>query len=213
MCQNTIMRVNGACIKIYCVLCSKTYNTLQSCHNFPAGSWQAARGTRICETSLLWVAFISDLLSNLFSRCGQRMMTSSNGNIFRVTGPLCGEFTGPGEFPTQRPVTRSFDVIFDLRLNKRLSKQPRGWWFETPSCPFWRHGNGWNYLFQLSSMVISWNENASCTRTFMCPWWLLEQPVGQTLEWPVSWNVTQYWNISLGFHHSSTATFTEADIL
>ena len=48
------------------------------------------------------------------------MMTSSNGNIFRVIGPLCGEFTGPGEFPTQRPVTRSFDVFFDLRLNKRL---------------------------------------------------------------------------------------------
>ena len=61
------------------------------------------------------------------------MMTSSNGNIFRVTGPLCGEFTGPGEFPTQRPVTRSFDIYFDLRLNKRLSKQPWGWWFETPS--------------------------------------------------------------------------------
>ena len=39
-------------------------------------------------------------------------MTSSNGNTFRVTGPLCGEFTGPGEFPTQRPVTRSFDVFF-----------------------------------------------------------------------------------------------------
>ena len=55
------------------------------------------------------------------------MMTSSNGNIFRVTGPLCGEFTGPGEFPTQRPVTRSFDVYFDLRLNKWLSKQSRGW--------------------------------------------------------------------------------------
>ena len=51
------------------------------------------------------------------------MMTSSNGNIFRVTGPLCGEFTSPGEFPTQMPVTRSFDVFFDLRLNKRLSKQ------------------------------------------------------------------------------------------
>ena len=51
------------------------------------------------------------------------MMTSSNGNLFRVTGPLCGEFTGPGEFPAQRPVTQSFDVFFDLRLNKRLSKQ------------------------------------------------------------------------------------------
>ena len=51
------------------------------------------------------------------------MMTSSNGNIFRVIGPLCGEFTGSGEFPTQRPVTRSFGVFFDLCLNKRLSKQ------------------------------------------------------------------------------------------
>ena len=69
----------------------------------------------------------------------QFMMTSSNGNIFRVTGPLCGEFTGPGEFPAQRPVTWSFDVLFDLRLNKRLSKQPRGWWFEMQSCSLWRH--------------------------------------------------------------------------
>ena len=50
------------------------------------------------------------------------MMTSSNANIFRVTGPLCGEFTGPGEFPTPRPVTRSFDVFVDQRLNKRLSE-------------------------------------------------------------------------------------------
>ena len=70
------------------------------------------------------------------------MMTSSNGNIFRVTGHLCGEFTGPGEFPTQRPVTRSFDIFFDRRLNERLSKQPRGWWLETLSCSLWRHRNG-----------------------------------------------------------------------
>ena len=69
------------------------------------------------------------------------MMTSSNGNIFRVTDPLCGEFTGPGEFPTQRPVTRSFDVFFDLRLNIRLSKHTRGWWFETQSWSLWRHCN------------------------------------------------------------------------
>ena len=66
-------------------------------------------------------------------------MTSSNGNTFRVTGHLCGEFTGPGEFPTQRPVKRSFDVFFDLRPKKRLSKQPWGWWFETPSSSLWRH--------------------------------------------------------------------------
>ena len=70
------------------------------------------------------------------------MMTSSNGNIFRVTGDLCGEFTGPGEFPTQMPVTRSFDVYFDLRPNKWLSKQSWGWWFGTLSCSLWRHRNG-----------------------------------------------------------------------
>ena len=46
-----------------------------------------------------------------------------------------------GEFPTQRPVTRSFDVFFDLCLDKPLSKQSCGWWFGTPSCPLWRHCN------------------------------------------------------------------------
>ena len=75
------------------------------------------------------------------------MMTSSNGNIFRLTGHLCGEFTVPGDFPAQRPVTRSFNVFFELRLNKRLSKQSRGWWFETLLRPLWRHCNaiitGW----------------------------------------------------------------------
>ena len=47
----------------------------------------------------------------------------------------------PGEFPTQRPMTRSFDVFFDLCLNKRLSKQSWGWWFEMLLSPLWRHCN------------------------------------------------------------------------
>ena len=46
-----------------------------------------------------------------------------------------------GEFPSQSPVTRSFDIFFDLRLNKRLSKQSWGWWIETPSRLSWRHCN------------------------------------------------------------------------
>ena len=41
----------------------------------------------------------------------------------------------------QRPLTRSFDVFFDVRLNKRLSKQSWVWWFETPSRSLWRHCN------------------------------------------------------------------------
>ena len=64
------------------------------------------------------------------------MMTSSNGNIFRVTGPFTGVF------PSQRPVTRCFGVFFDLRLNKGLNKQSRRRWFEMPSLSLWRHCNG-----------------------------------------------------------------------
>ena len=55
-----------------------------------------------------------------------------------------------GEFPAQRPVTRSFDVFFDLRPNKRLSKQSLGWWFETPSRSLWRQCND-GYLIQLNA--------------------------------------------------------------
>ena len=44
--------------------------------------------------------------------------------------------------PSQRPVTRSFDVFFSLRLNKQLSKQSWGLWFETPKYPLWRHCAG-----------------------------------------------------------------------
>ena len=55
---------------------------------------------------------------------------------------LCaGNSQVTGEFPPRRPVTRSLGVFFDLRLNKRLSKQSWGWWFETPSRWLWHHCN------------------------------------------------------------------------
>ena len=81
---------------------------------------------------------------------------SSNENIYCVTGPLCGEFTG--EFPAQRPVTRSFYFIFFyLYLNKRLSKQSWGWWFETSSRSLWRHCNECHYLVSLLiSLLMSY---------------------------------------------------------
>ena len=46
-----------------------------------------------------------------------------------------------GKIPSQMPVTQSFDVFCDLRLNKRFRKQWWGWWFETPSFSLWRHCN------------------------------------------------------------------------
>ena len=61
---------------------------------------------------------------------------------FSALPPFCvGNLPVTGEIPTQRPVTRSFDVFFDLRLNKRWSTQWCGWWFETPSRMLWRHCN------------------------------------------------------------------------
>ena len=51
------------------------------------------------------------------------MMTSSNGNIFRVTGPLCGEFTGHRWISRTKASDAEFDVFFDLHLKKRSSKQ------------------------------------------------------------------------------------------
>ena len=68
----------------------------------------------------------------------------------------------PGEFPAQRPVTRSFDVFFDMRLNKRLSKQSWGWWFETLSRPLWRHCNVIVYVCSTSHTL--WVDGALSLR-------------------------------------------------
>ena len=64
------------------------------------------------------------------------------GTFSALLAICAGNSPVPGEFPTQRPVTRSFDFNFDLCPNKRLSKQSWGWWFETLSHPLWRHCNG-----------------------------------------------------------------------
>ena len=67
------------------------------------------------------------------------MMTSSNGNMYALLAFCAGNSLVTGVFPSQRPVTRCFDVFSDLRLNECLSKQPWAWWFATPSRPLWHH--------------------------------------------------------------------------
>ena len=67
--------------------------------------------------------------------------TSSTETISALLAVCAGNSPAPGEFPTQRTGTRSFDVFFDLRLNKRFSKQSCGWWFKTQWRSLWRHGN------------------------------------------------------------------------
>ena len=94
-------------------------------------------------------------------------MTSSNGNIFALLAICAGNSPVPGEFPAQRPVTRSFDVFFDLHPNKRLSKQWWGWWFEKPSRPLWLHRN----VFATYSWIWNLFNNAYleyCNIVFWC---------------------------------------------
>ena len=73
------------------------------------------------------------------------LMTASWWHHQMETFPLYWPFVRgihqSGEVPAQRPVMRSFDVFFDLCLNKRLNKQLRGWWFEMISGPLWCHYN------------------------------------------------------------------------
>ena len=89
-------------------------------------------------------------------------MTSSNGSISALLAICVGISPVPGEFPAQRPVTRSLDVFFDLRLNKRLSKQWWGWWFETLSHPLWRH----RVMVYCEYCVIEWLWNLEMT--YLC---------------------------------------------
>ena len=67
---------------------------------------------------------------------------------------LCvGNSPVTGEFPAQRPVTRSFDVFFDLHLNKQLSKQLKHWWFEMPLCLLWRHYNMFCFVLNIKTYI------------------------------------------------------------
>ena len=111
--------------------------------------WEIVHNLMWLPTQFTWLFFFT--MGSLIVCCryswgrsglfGHHTMTSSDGNIFRVTGHLCGEFTGPRWILHTKASDAEFDVSFDRRLNKRLSKQSWGWWFETLSCPLWRHYN------------------------------------------------------------------------
>ena len=103
------------------------------------------------------------------------MLTSSNWNIYRVTGHLCEQFTGHRWLScTQMSVTRCFDVLFDLRLYKRLNKQSWGWWFQMLSRPLWRHSNGLESR-EIGNLSRLWKSNilflqVRCRGLFVISW-------------------------------------------
>ena len=95
------------------------------------------------------------------------MMTSSNGNIFRVTGLLSGEFTGHRWIPCKRPMAWTFHVFFHMHPHKWLSKQWRRWWFETASRSLWRHCN-YFFLFHGNIALTDSNYNHVIWLTGSC---------------------------------------------
>ena len=95
----------------------------------------------ICENGTMHLHFAS-----LFTWWRHQMETFST-----LLAICAGNSPVTGEFPSQWPVTRSFDVFVDLRLSKRLSKQSRGWWVEMPLHSLWRHCN------EISYGVSCWN--------------------------------------------------------
>ena len=99
----------------------------------------------------VWLVLLTCLLWHVCNTRWRHQMET-----FSTLLALCaGNSPVSSEFPAQRPVTRSFDVFFDLRLNKRLSKQPWGWWFETLSWSLWRHRNDKSEVFNTTHLLHS----------------------------------------------------------
>ena len=108
----------------------------------------------------------------------------------------------PDEFPTQRPVTRSFDVFFDLLLTKRLSKQSWGWWLETLSRPLWRHRNEgplqaqrWYSIIISCNMMTSSNGNIFRVTGHLCgeftgPRWIPHTKASDAELWCFLWSAS-----------------------
>ena len=81
------------------------------------------------------------VIAQLCAKIDPVMMTSSNGRFSELLALCAGNSPVTGECPSQRPMTPSFDIFFDLHLNKRLSKQSWRWWFEMSSRSLRRHRN------------------------------------------------------------------------
>ena len=117
---------------------SNHWNSLNNQLNKQQIGWRNQTLWRCRDTIISWWRHQMETFSALLALCA-------------------GNSPVTGEFPSQRSVTWSFDIFFDLHLNKRLSKQLWGWWFEMTSCPLWRHCNVESYiLFQCYVIGCCW---------------------------------------------------------
>ena len=107
--QNVVYALKS--LFVICTYSSTNYISIADQNDFKLGMFRST------ESMLFPVRFLNQGTTNIIWWRHQM-------EIFSALLAICvGNSPVPGEFPTQRPVTRSFDVFFDLRLNKRLSKQ------------------------------------------------------------------------------------------
>ena len=109
---------------------------------------KVATGPHLLTQVSAWLSFAMGNLLYLPEswRCNHPsmafMMTSSNGNIIRIIGHLCGDFTGHRWIPLTKASDSELWCSFSSAPEKkRLSKQSRGWWFEMSSRSLWRQSN------------------------------------------------------------------------
>ena len=130
---------------------------------------QTCKESIIISTSFLVTGTPLIVIINIYAK--GNCLTSSEPwshhqmDTFSALLVICaGNSPVTGRFSAQRPVSRSFDIFFDLRLTKRLSKQWWGWWFEKPSRSLWRHCN----VHWIGYVVRKWSKccspNAMSTR-------------------------------------------------
>ena len=132
--------------------------------------WRAVlarnRGYSIVVSGPRGPCYHSLFLYCIVDEVGYKSLNTPNGltwwrhqmETFSALQAICaGNSPVTDEFLAQRPVARGFDVFFDLWLNKQLSKQWWGWWFDTPSRPLWRHCNELG-LFVEAGLVTSTRE-------------------------------------------------------
>ena len=139
------------------------------------------------EHCLVLVSWSSFLVWNhwaMFMNHEWIMMTLSNGIFSALLAFFVGHTPVTGEFPSQRPVTRNFDIFFDLRPNNWFRKEPWGRWFGAPSRSLWRYCNV-NWSTEMNpkwSSYMAWVPNFQSLRTIDVIWrhtplWTLVQVI------------------------------------
>ena len=90
---------------VYEILHKARQNHRGALNKFSCSGWTSFRK--------IWILEVFRTTDILYCNCTYpTMMTSSNGNIFRVTGHLCGEFTGPRWIPRKKASDAELSCFF-----------------------------------------------------------------------------------------------------